>query len=167
MSIRNGSGHDVEVDVEEGEPPPGPGVVSVPGGTLLASTAFTFLGGLAALFGCLHEAGGPLLPLLGTGSLGIAIGIQGYALAAGRRRVAPKRLVYGGAGKKIALGPGETHPYTFNPGDCVVFCWANDDSTTESLTSAPVLAPGALVELVELSEARLMPGGATHAISIT
>jgi hypothetical protein len=164
MSIRNGSGHDVEYEVEEGEPPPGPGIVEVPANAMFASMAFTFTGTALLTLGCLPQFGRPLLSWTGALAVGISLGIQGYAVAAGRRRRPAKPRVLYSRGGRPKLAAGKTADYTFNPGDRVHFYWT-DDEGAKTASSEPVSDPGSLVELVEVEP--LAPGDPSHQVVIS
>jgi len=113
MPVSNGSGHDVEYDVEEEDPPPQP-MMFVPKNAIRASAALTGGGGAFMILGCLPQIGNPLLTLIGTTALGVAIGIQVAVLIAGRRRRRGKR-------ERQLLKACSTVSYTFNFGDRVAF----------------------------------------------
>ena len=141
MPVSNGSGHDVEYDVEEGDPPPQP-LIMAPKNALRSSVALTGGGAAFMIFGCLPQIGNPLLTLIGATALGVAIGIQVTVLIAGRRRRRGKR-------ERQFLKACSTVPYTFNFGDRVVFY---ERGTPDVLArSESVIQSDAVVELKQVT----------------
>lgn len=164
MPIQNGSGHDVDYDVKEGEPPPG--LIEPPIGPLYASIAFTFLGTGMLVAGCLPEAADPLLAGIGVLANVVAIGIQGFIVATARRKPASvQRHLSGCSGNNPTLKPGDIVEHPLKAWDRVTFCWTDQDGL-RTLESAPVMDTGATVQLIELEVALRGPGGEDHAVLI-
>lgn len=145
MPVGNGSGRDVEYDVQ----PSGTG-----GDPVVAQNTAIFLmvaGTVSTAVGCLTQIGGDFLIYLGLGLQVAAIAFQAVALRRSRiirERIAPFVTTPRAAGSgKTKLLDGEQKDHTFAPGTWIVFCDDQDPSAPPLAISPPIFDPAAMVVL--------------------
>ncbi len=125
MAIRNGSGRDVEYEVQ----PPDPGGNLT--GPVTAAMLLTAGGGAFTAFGCLAE-GGTTLTVVGL--LLLAGALVADAIALNRAKTGSSQL--GSGGPKTLLSDGGEHPHVFTAGTWVVFYEVGQDAP---ITQSPIV----------------------------
>lgn len=143
MAIGNGSGREVEYDVEPSDPGGGGGGNLVD--PLKTSLLLTSLGTAFVGVGCLTRMGGLGLELAGLGLLAAGLVFQGIALDRARRLATIGPLAVRNLILDRRLTDGEEHPHVFAAGT-----WVNyrDPETKAKLASSPkIFNPNARVTL--------------------
>lgn len=156
MAIGNGSGRDIEYEVEPSDP----------GGTLTGPTKtamfLTVAGGAAVGVGCLTGFGGRYLVYFGLLLLVGAFAFQSVVLRRARdleRRVAPFVTLRASTTGKTKLPDGQQHAKTFVPGSWVVFY--EDQAPHAVLATSPLVhAAEASVVLRRCGTPSTLTGGA-------
>jgi hypothetical protein len=156
-AVGNGSGRDVEYEVEPSDP----------GGNFTGDTQIalysTVAGGLSLAAGCVGGVGGRGVVYLGLGLLALALVFQVRALRRLRvleRQAAPLMAApQAESGGKTDLGDGQEHPRTFVAGTSWVVFYS-DDPPFEPLAVSPKISdPNARVVLRRCGTPSTLAGG--------
>jgi hypothetical protein len=166
MAIGNGSGHDIDYDVQPSDPGGGPS-----GGNAVAKSAgfglfFSSLGTALAGIGCLTGLGGRGLLLAGFGSLVAGLVYHGITLDRARRLASsPAMPRLGIAPTMNHLADGQEHAHEFVPGTWVNF-WHPD--TKEKLAQSPtIFNSNARVTLRRYDPATTVQGPSGYCVEVT